>query len=153
MKLIRKINGVPTKEYAAWKAMKARCYAPCNRNMGTYQKNNIQVCERWLHSFDNFIEDIGYAPSKFHSLDRINNNLNYSKENCRWVKHITQVKNRGSFNIVITYQNKTMVLKDWAKYFNIKYTTLRHRIINLKLSLEEALLYKRIYIKKKQDIV
>lgn len=152
MKLIRKIEGKPTKEYQAWKAMKARCYAPCNKNMGTYQKNKIQVCEEWLHSFENFIRDVGLAPTKKHSLDRINNKKDYCKENCRWVEHKIQVKNRGSFNIVITYNNKTKVLKDWAKYFNIKYTTLRHRIVNLNLSLEEALTYKRIYIKK-QDIV
>lgn len=149
MKLIRKINGTPTKEYAAWKGMKARCYAPCNINMGSYQKNNIQVCNRWLHSFDNFIEDMGFAPSKSSSLDRINNKDNYCKENCRWVEHDVQSKNRGKFNIIITYNNETKVLKDWAKHFNIKYTTLWHRIVNLKLDLKEALDYKRIYIKKK----
>jgi len=135
----RKVNGKPTKGYAAWKAMKARCYSLCNKESGNYQKKDIQVCSRWKDSFENFIDDIGVSPSSKHSLDRIDNDKDYSPKNCRWALHDVQVKNRGSFNKIYTYKGETMVLKDWAKKLNINYTTLRKRIVSSGLSFEDAI--------------
>jgi hypothetical protein len=84
------------------------------------------------------MNDMGYAPSEKYSLDRIDNNKGYCKENCRWVTFDVQAKNRGSFNILITYNNKTMVLKDWAREYGIEYTVLRRRL-KRGLSFEEAI--------------
>lgn len=133
---IRRINGVITKEYAAWKAMKARCYSSCNKDLN-YQKNNISVCERWKNSFENFLEDMGNCP-KGYSLDRIDNNGNYTKENCRWTTNTIQTSNRGEFNKIFTYNNQTHTLKEWSKILNIKYTTLWLRIYRSNLSFEDA---------------
>lgn len=134
---ICRINGIITKEYRAWKAMKARCYSQCNNN-SNYQKNKIIVCDRWLKSFENFLEDMGNCPNDC-SLDRINNNDNYHKENCRWVNQLTQCSNRGDFNKLFTFNNETHVLKEWSKILNIKYTTLYLRIFRSGLSFEEAI--------------
>jgi hypothetical protein len=134
-------EGKVTKEYRAWKAMKARCYAPCNKNMGKYQNCNIEVCERWINSFDNFMDDMGKSPTINHSLDRIDPAKNYSPENCRWATWKTQSSNRGSFNNVFEFNEKSKILKDWAKYFNIKYTTLYQRIYRSKMSFEQAIKY------------
>lgn len=131
-------DGKITKEYRAWKAMKARCYAPCNKDMGKYQKLNIEVCERWFNSFDNFMDDMGEAPEGL-SLDRIDPTKDYSKDNCRWASWKEQSSNRGSFNKLFTYNNETLVLKDWAKKLGIKYTTLYLRIYRSGLSFEEAI--------------
>ena len=139
MKIVRKIKGIPTKEYYAWKAMKARCYAPCNKDMGKYQKGNITVCEEWKHSYENFINDMGFAPSTKHSLDRIDTTKGYYKENCRWATTKEQANNRGNFNILITFENKTLVLKDWAAELGIKYTTLYNRLYRSKLTFENAI--------------
>lgn len=128
-----------SKEYRAWKGMKARCYAKCNNSMGYYQKHNITVCDRWLNSFDNFMDDMGYCPSDKHSLDRINNSKGYSPDNCRWALHAEQVKNRTNFNLYFTYKGETKILKDWAKQFGIKYTTLYMRIKKAGKSFEEAI--------------
>ena len=49
----RRINGKITREYRAWKAMKARCYAPSTRT--TYKEKEIKVCDEWLNNFDEFI--------------------------------------------------------------------------------------------------
>jgi len=135
-----RIDGKITKEYRAWKAMKTRCYSSCNKTNHTknYHLNSIFVCETWIDSFDHFINDMGFAPSDKHSLDRIDNSKGYCKENCRWATMDVQSKNRGSFNIIITHNNKTMVLKDWAKELNIEYTTLRKRLLK-GLSFEEAI--------------
>lgn len=135
-----RINGKITKEYRAWKAMKARCYSLCNKTSHNknYHLNNIAVCESWINSFDNFLDDMGYAPTEKHSLDRIDNSKGYCKKNCRWATNDIQAKNRGSFNIVITHNDKTMVLKDWAREMNIEYTTLRKRLLN-GLTFEDAI--------------
>lgn len=132
-----KKNDIP--EYIAWKGMKSRCYAPCNVNIGTYQKNKITICDEWIHDFELFFNEMGARPSKNHSLDRIDNNKGYSKQNCRWTTHDNQVKNRGDFNKKFTYMNETLVLKDWAKKFKIKYTTLWLRIFRNGLSFEKAI--------------
>jgi AraC-like DNA-binding protein len=136
MKLINKQN---PKEYKAWKAMKSRCYSPANSHK-TYQIKGITVCDRWKNSFENFLEDMGSKPSPQHSLDRIDNNLGYSKENCRWATDTIQAKNRGDFNIEINYNGETKILKDWAREFNIKYTTLYQRMYRNGLNFEQAIL-------------
>jgi hypothetical protein len=113
------------KEYRVWRAMKARCYAP-SQNRGYYKAEHIKVCERWKHSFDNFINDMGYMPSDKYSIERIDVHQDYCPENCKWILQTEQSKNRRN-SIMITANGKTMCLKDWARYLDIKYTTLYKR--------------------------
>lgn len=126
------------KEYRVWKAMKSRCYSPSNKDKN-YQKNNIIVCERWKDSYDNFLNDMGKCPEK-HSIERRDNFGNYEPSNCYWANDSVQAKNRGEFNILITHNGETKVLKDWAKSLNIKYTTLYLRMTRSNLSFEEAII-------------
>jgi hypothetical protein len=128
-------------EYRTWKAIRARCNSPSLANMGNYQKKGIKVCERW-NSFANFYSDMGDRPEG-HTIDRIDPEGDYCPENCRWASWDTQAKNRGDFNINITYNGKTQCLKDWAKEYHIYYQTLVARIKRFpKLSFEEILNYK-----------
>lgn len=133
--------GIPRREmreYRAWKDMKARCYAPSQQDRGNYKVNNIQVCEEWKNSFETFYLDMGKCPIGY-TLERIDNDKGYSKDNCKWASWNEQQKNRGSFNDLITYNGETFVLKDWARKLNIKYTTLYNRIYRSGLSFEEAI--------------
>lgn len=123
-------------EYRQWKSMKSRCYSP-SATKGKYKENNIQVCDEWRNSFETFYSDMGNCPAGF-TLERINNLKDYSKENCEWANRSTQSKNREEFNDIVTYNGKTMVLKDWARELNIKYTTLYQRIYRSGLSFEQA---------------
>lgn len=120
-----RVKDLYKREYSIWKAMRARCNSKCNAN-STYQKKGIKVCSRW-DSFYNFLNDMGRCPEN-HSMDRIDNNGDYSPENCRWATQTEQCQNRGTFNLVFTYQGKTQCLKQWARDLNIGYTTLYLRV-------------------------
>ena len=126
------------KEYRIWKAMRARCYAPCFSN-SNYQKKGIKVCERW-NDFLNFYTDMGDCPDNY-SIDRIDNNRDYSLENCRWTSYETQAKNRGKFNLIYTFNGITQCLKDWAREYGISYTTLIARIFRYNIPFEKALTF------------
>lgn len=125
-------------EYRAWKAMKARCYAPSSQGT-SYQRSGIKVCPEWRNDFDKFLSDMGPKPSSRHSLDRIDNARGYSRENCRWALQITQCGNRGDFNKLFSYAGETYHLKDWSRRLGIKYTTLHQRIFRHGLPFEQAI--------------
>ncbi len=83
-----------TKVYCAWVGMKMRCYDKNSTNFKYWGGRGITVCKRWINSFENFYKDMGDPPTKTHSVDRINNNGNYTPKNCRWATKKEQVKNR-----------------------------------------------------------
>ena len=73
-----------------------------------------------------------------YSLDRIDNDGNYCKENCRWSNRKTQCRNRST-NRMITYRGETKSLIEWSEVLGIKRTTIAQRIDYYKWSLEKAL--------------
>lgn len=83
-----------TKEYKVWSSMKDRAYSYTSTNSHYYRDKGITVCQRWVDSFENFLEDMGKCP-KGMTLERVNNNLNYCPENCVWDSPSRQASNRG----------------------------------------------------------
>jgi hypothetical protein len=82
--------GIP--EYLVWAAMKRRCNNTKTKDYPGYGGRGIKVCKEW-DSFDQFIIDMGQRPTSKHSIDRINNDEGYSKDNCRWATAKEQANN------------------------------------------------------------
>lgn len=132
MKIIHK-----SKEYTAWKAIKARCTNPNNPRYKNYGARGIKRCERW-DSFENFLNDMGLAPSPHHSIERIDNDADYTPPNCKWATNKDQANNRTT-NLKITLDHQTKTLKEWCEEFGLKYNTILLRVSKLGWAPEKAL--------------
>lgn len=83
-----------TPEYVAWIGMIERCYNVNHPSYAYYGARGVEVCNRWLNSYENFLEDMGRRPEPEYSLDRIDVNCNYEPNNCRWADKTTQSRNQ-----------------------------------------------------------
>lgn len=120
----------PSKEYTTWACMKQRCYDEKCKSYINYGGRGIVVCENWCDNFSKFYEDMGKRPSKEYSIDRIDVNGNYCKENCRWATKKEQNRNRRT-NIFVTYKDKTQCISAWAEELKISFKVFK-RIIKTK---------------------
>jgi hypothetical protein len=123
-----------SKEYAVYDNMHSRCYNHNNKRYKDYGERGITICDRWNRDnpegYQNFIFDMGNLPSDKHTIDRINNDGIYDKDNCRWVLRDVQSKNRRN-TILVTIGDQTLCLKDWATKMNLSYNKLYKKYINL----------------------
>ena len=74
--------------------MKVRCTNPRSPGWKDYGGRGISVCERWLHSFQDFFADVGPRPSDRHSIGRLENDGNYEPGNVAWQTAVEQRANR-----------------------------------------------------------
>lgn len=125
-----------SKIYRTWQGVLKRCTNPNDTHYKYYGRRGITVCERW-RKFENFLKDMGECPDG-HSIDRIDNDGNYCKENCRWATKTEQMRNMST-NHLITFRNKTQCLIAWSKELNINRMTLYNRVTRLKWPIEKAL--------------
>jgi len=84
-----------TATYSSWTSMKDRCTNSESKDFARYGKKGITVCDQWLNSFEQFYKDMGERP-KGTSIDRINNDLGYFPENCRWATRSQQQRNKSN---------------------------------------------------------
>lgn len=115
-----------TRTYSSWQAMTHRCTCENDPFYEIYGGRGITVCERWLYSFKNFLEDMGKRPAK-HTLGRINNQLGYFPDNCHW-ENIKQQQSNRSTTRFITYGDQTMHIADWSRSTVISPSVIRRRL-------------------------
>lgn len=114
-------------EYQCWINMKDRCINPGNREYKNYGARGITVCDAWLESFESFIADMGIKPDMSLTIERTNNDLGYSKDNCCWDTRDNQVRNRRN-SLIFTHDGKTLCLKDWCRSLGVSYHNARYRL-------------------------
>ena len=87
--------------YRIYNGMKSRCYNEKQASYPNYGGRGITICDEWLHSFAVFQEwALANGYSEDLSIDRIDNDVGYSPENCRWVTRTEQNENTRSNNLV-----------------------------------------------------
>lgn len=123
-----------------WSQMKTRCYNKNRADYVHYGKRGITVSDNWLN-VENFIKDMGKIYKFGLTLDRIDNNKGYSKENCRWATRKEQANNRRTNNW-ITFEGVTKTLNQWANESNIKISTLYMRLYQYNWPIKKALTLK-----------
>lgn len=123
--------------YARWTAMMRRCNDPNSPMYYRYGGRGIVVCERW-HNFDNFYDDWCILDGEGDQLDRVDNDGNYTPENCRRVSRNQNMQNTYRRR-EITWNGETKHYIEWAKLLGIKPRTLAGRIFKYRWPVERAM--------------
>jgi len=148
-----------TKLYKVFQNMKSRCLNKNNPTYTYYGDRNIKICSKWLDVENGFINFYNWAiDNGYHeglSLDRIDNNGNYSPENCRFVTKKEQSRNTRN-NVYLTFNGKTQLKSDWCNELNIVNKTLDYRLNKYNIKTEpEKIFNKKITknLNKKSGII
>lgn len=123
--------------YNTWCHMRARCDNPKSKDYPTWGGRGISYVSSW-NKFENFLSDMYDTWEPGLTLDRIDNNKDYSPDNCRWATRTEQNNNRRD-NHLFTYDGLSMTLVGWSKKLNIKRSTLAQRYYGLKWNTEKTL--------------
>lgn len=114
-------------EYVAWANIKTRCYNPSSENYQYYGGRGIQMCDRWLNSFENFYADMGTRPSNLHSIERDNTNGDYEPNNCKWATWGEQANNRRN-NVLVNFEDKNLTRAQAANSLGMSKETFHSRV-------------------------
>lgn len=125
-----------TRIYAIYRHMKSRCDNQNDVAYGVYGGRGISYCTKWK-SFKGFYEDMGSSYKNELTIERIDVNGNYNKENCRWATLHEQSRNRRT-NRRITAFGMTKVLVEWSELTGLTWRTIQHRL-NYNWNVEKAL--------------
>lgn len=137
----RRIHGkTNTPLHHVWRSMKTRCLCPTDKVYPRYGGRGITVCQRWRDSFEAFESAMGPKPGPDYSVERKDNNGNYScghcqecrekswPANCKWATIREQNLNQRRTHF-LTIKGKTMTLSDWARISNLDYMLIYARIL------------------------
>jgi hypothetical protein len=123
--------------YKPWQNMKNRCRNPKTTHYKDYGGRGITYCEKW-ETFEGFYEDMWPSYEKGLTLDRIDVNGNYCKDNCRWATIYEQANNKRR-NLIYTYNGETDTLKNLCRLFNKDYSLILQRVRRQNLDIVSAM--------------
>lgn len=136
-KVVKRIHSV-------WCGMKNRCY---NQNVSCYENyggRGIKICDEWLndyYAFEKWALSNGYADDL--TIDRIDNDGDYTPYNCRWVDKFVQSNNRRN-NVVLTYKGESLTIGQWATKLGIHPTTIHGRLKTYGYTIPQALGFEKV---------
>lgn len=127
--------------YHRWKSIVDRCYNAGDKNYLRYGGRGIRVCLRWLDSstgFWNFAKDMGELPSSDHSVERVDNDGDYSPENCKWANRLEQANNTSS-NRYVNFAGVEITVSQFVRAVGVG-RKLRHWLERRDFNVERTLL-------------
>lgn len=139
---LRQIN---RPEYNAWLNALHRCHNPGHYDYPNYGGRGIEVSDEWRNTttgFKTFLKDMGTRPGLGYSIERLDNDACYSKENCVWADRKTQQNNRRDSQLyqldfglgyqgrspLIEYKGRVQNMSDWARELGMEGPCLRQRL-------------------------
>lgn len=125
-----------TRFWGIWRHVVSRATNPSDPDYPRYGAVGRGVSEDWL-DFKNFYADMFDTYRDHLTIDRINNDLEYSKENCRWVTNAVQQGNKSN-NRQLTYMGKPMHLGEFCRVANVSRGAITPRL-NKGMTPEQAL--------------
>lgn len=140
-KMNRKHGLSEDRAYWVWAKIKSRCYNPNAREYPNYGGRGIKMCDEWLdpQKFIEWCYESGYdntAPKGQCTLDRIDVDGNYEPNNCRWLNNQEQQNNRRD-NRKFEHNGRVLTVAEWAREFNVSYSSMHHWLIDKKKTIEE----------------
>ena len=113
--------------YSTWSGMVQRCTNPNAKNYERYGGRGVTVCSEWddFKNFHDWAVTHGYEQGL--TIDRKDNDLGYSPDNCRWVDRITQ-QNNTRRNKLVTFNGETRSIAEWSRILGINHETLQYRV-------------------------
>jgi hypothetical protein len=148
--LKNKSNKLDKATYSCYSSMKQRCLNKKSEGYENYGGRGIKVCHEWMESFEKFYKDMGQRPSFKHSIDRIDNDGDYTPYNCKWALQEEQMQHTRK-TVHVTFGEVTKSLAYWCRVFGIGYKTVDCRIKRgMFKTYQEALTYP-VYKTKKRN--
>lgn len=117
------LSGHPA--YHIWGEMMRRCIDEDHPRYDSYGGRGIGVCDRWK-ILQNYIDDMWPRPGPGYSVDRIDNDGDYSPENCRWATNTDQQRNKRS-TVLIRHNGEMKTATEWSEIYGINAATILHR--------------------------
>ena len=122
--------------YRSWETMKARCLNANDPSFKDYGARGITVEDAWM-TFETFLADMGERP-RGTTLDRIDVNAGYGKNNCRWATPQKQQRNKRN-NRMVFFRGESIPLVVLAEKTGVPYQRLHERIVRRGWSVEDAI--------------
>lgn len=113
--------------YSTWYNMISRCYNPNVASYKYYGGRGITVCDQWRKDFQRFLNDMGARPEGM-TLERVNVELGYTPDNCRWATLTEQARNkRNTDRSTYKFMGLRLTIHQWSELLEVPQSTLRAR--------------------------
>lgn len=149
-----KHHGRNERLYGVWRGIIDRCENPKSKYYYRYGSRGISICDEWRNdyaAFRTWALENGYddsVPKGVKTLDRIDNDGDYSPNNCTWHNMEEQSNNRSS-NRVLEYNGEKHTAAQWARILGFERHTILHRIDKLGWDVERALTTPNMHTQRK----